>query len=141
MGYARFGGYLLRSVLQADQGRRHRLAASGEQTADDLLEGRDTGTRGHGLAMNYVAAQFMRLGLEPAGASGYQQPLALRQSRLDIDAGKFVIRRAGSPDVTLAPINDMIARPAAGIAAMAAGSPATAPHSMPMPWPHRRRTS
>jgi Zn-dependent M28 family amino/carboxypeptidase len=92
--------------------------------ADDLLEGRDTGTRGHGLAMNYVAAQFMRLGLEPAGASGYQQPLALRQSRLDIDAGKFVIRRAGSPDVTLAPINDMIARPAAGIAASELTAPA-----------------
>lgn len=92
--------------------------------ADDLLEGRETGTRGHGLAMNYVAAQFMRLGLEPVGASGYQQPLALRQSRLDIDAGKFVIRRAGSPDVTLAPINDMIARPAAGAAASELTAPA-----------------
>jgi Zn-dependent M28 family amino/carboxypeptidase len=74
--------------------------------------------------MNYIAAQFMRLGLEPVGASGYQQPLALRQSRLDIDAGKFVIRRAGSPDVTLAPINDMIARPAAGTAASELTAPA-----------------
>ena len=92
--------------------------------ADDLLEGRDTGTRGHGLAMNYVAAQFMRLGLESVGHSGYQQPLALRQSRLDLDAGKFVIRRAGGPDVTLAPINDMIARPAAGTAASELTAPA-----------------
>ena len=92
--------------------------------ADELLEGRDTGTRGQGLARNYVAAQFMRLGLESVGASGYQQPLALRQSRLDLDAGKFVIRRAGSPDVTLAPINDMIARPAAGTAASDLTAPA-----------------
>ena len=92
--------------------------------ADDLLEGRGTGTRGHGLAMNYVAAQFMRLGLEPAGDPGFQQPLALRESRLDLDAGKLVIRHAGSAEITLAPINDMIARPAAGVAASEITAPA-----------------
>lgn len=92
--------------------------------ADDLLEGRGTGTRGHGLAMNYVAAQFMRLGLEPAGDPGYLQPMTLRESRLDVEAGQFVIRRAGSPAITLAPINDMIARPAAGVAASEITAPA-----------------
>ena len=118
---------LLAAPVHADEPAalaERRVRAHVTFLADDLLEGRDTGTRGHGLAMNYVATQFMRLGLESVGHSGYQQPLALRQSRLDLDAGKFVIRRAGSPDVTLAPINDMIARPAAGTAASELTAPA-----------------
>src|SRR5207302_7950624 len=35
--------------------------------ADDLLEGRGTGTRGQEIAAHYIAAQFEALGLEPAG--------------------------------------------------------------------------
>jgi Zn-dependent M28 family amino/carboxypeptidase len=38
--------------------------------ADDALEGRRPGTRGADLAAKYIAAQFRRLGLEPAGDSG-----------------------------------------------------------------------
>ncbi len=38
--------------------------------ADDALEGRRPGTRGAELAAKYIAAQFSRLGLEPAGDSG-----------------------------------------------------------------------
>jgi hypothetical protein len=38
--------------------------------ADDLLEGRGTGTRGYLIAARYVAAQFRALGLEPAGEDG-----------------------------------------------------------------------
>ncbi|NNM76762.1 M28 family peptidase [Sphingomonas sp. ID1715] len=43
--------------------------------ADDLLEGRDTGSRGHEVAARYVAAQFEALGLKPGGDTGgwYQQ--------------------------------------------------------------------
>ena len=41
-----------------------------EFLADDLLEGRAPGTRGGDLAAPYIAKQFMRLGLEPAGDSG-----------------------------------------------------------------------
>jgi len=43
--------------------------------ADDLLEGREAGTRGYDLAARYVAANFEGLGLRPAGAEGswYQQ--------------------------------------------------------------------
>ena len=100
-----------------------RVRAHVTYLADDLMEGRGTGTRGHGLAMNYVAAQFMRLGIEPAGDKGYLQPIAMRESRLDMEAGKLVIRHAGT-EVALAPINDMIARPAAGIAASEVTAPA-----------------
>ncbi len=38
--------------------------------ADDLLEGRGTGARGGEIAAQYIAAQFMGMGLEPAGDSG-----------------------------------------------------------------------
>ena len=38
--------------------------------ADDALEGRAPGTRGGETAAKYIAAQFERLGLEPAGDSG-----------------------------------------------------------------------
>jgi Zn-dependent M28 family amino/carboxypeptidase len=38
--------------------------------ADDMLEGRGTGARGAELAAHYLAAQFMALGLEPAGDGG-----------------------------------------------------------------------
>ncbi|MBS0502278.1 MAG: M20/M25/M40 family metallo-hydrolase [Proteobacteria bacterium] len=43
--------------------------------ADDLLEGRDTGSRGHEIAARYVAAHFEALGLKPGGDKGswYQQ--------------------------------------------------------------------
>ncbi|MFL5402498.1 MAG: M28 family peptidase [Gemmatimonadales bacterium] len=41
-----------------------------EFLADDALEGRKPGTRGGDLAAKYIAAQFERLGLEPAGDSG-----------------------------------------------------------------------
>lgn len=48
--------------------------------ADDLLEGRGTGTRGYQLAANYVAAHFEALGLEPAGTNGsYFQAVPLRK--------------------------------------------------------------
>jgi len=38
--------------------------------SDDLLEGRGTGQRGGEIAAQYIAAQFMALGLEPAGDGG-----------------------------------------------------------------------
>jgi hypothetical protein len=51
--------------------------------ADDALEGRATGSRGAAVAAQYIAAQFRRLGLEPAGDSGsyfHAIPLLVRQA-------------------------------------------------------------
>src|SRR3954466_522949 len=50
------------------------LRAHLEFLADDALEGRRPGTRGGELAAKYIAAQFERLGLEPAGDSGTYYP-------------------------------------------------------------------
>ena len=41
--------------------------------ASDLLEGRDTPSRGLDLAAEYIAAQFRRAGLEAIGDDGYFQ--------------------------------------------------------------------
>lgn len=38
--------------------------------ASDLLEGRDTGSRGHEIAAAYVAGEFRKLGLQPGGPEG-----------------------------------------------------------------------
>jgi len=38
--------------------------------ADDMLEGRDTGSRGHEIAARYVASRFAELGLTPGGEEG-----------------------------------------------------------------------
>lgn len=47
-----------------------RIRAHVEFLASDLLEGRDTGSRGHRIAANYVAAEFRKLGLKPGGTNG-----------------------------------------------------------------------
>lgn len=64
--------------------------------ADDLLEGRETGTRGYQLAANYVAAQFETLGLEPAGSEGsYFQPVPLRTFEAVGPECSFIVVRDG----------------------------------------------
>ncbi len=51
--------------------------------ADDLLEGRETGSRGYDIAANYVASQFAQYGVAPKGEKGgYLQSVPLRSSRL-----------------------------------------------------------
>lgn len=52
--------------------------------ADDLLEGRDTGSRGHEIAARYVATRLMDAGVEPAGTDGsWYQQVPLRKATLD----------------------------------------------------------
>jgi hypothetical protein len=45
--------------------------------ADDMLEGRETGTRGYDIAARYVASQFEALGLQPAADGQWFQPVRL----------------------------------------------------------------
>lgn len=53
--------------------------------ADDLLEGRDTGSRGHQIAARYVATQFEAMGLAPAVKGDWYQnvPFARVQPKDD----------------------------------------------------------
>jgi Zn-dependent M28 family amino/carboxypeptidase len=54
----------------ADRHAADRIRAHVEFLASDLLEGRETGSRGHRIAANYVAAEFRKLGLKPGGTNG-----------------------------------------------------------------------
>lgn len=72
------GGEVERALAQI---RPEAIRAHMRFLADDLLEGRATGSRGYELAAKYVAARFEALGLAPAGAGGgYFQPVPLRRS-------------------------------------------------------------
>src|ERR1700728_3506995 len=54
--------------------------------ASDLLEGRDTPSRGLDLAAEYIAAQFRRAGLEAIGDDGYFQTANWKLSEADADS-------------------------------------------------------
>jgi len=64
-----------------------------EYLADDRLEGRGTGTPGFQLAADYVAAQFRRVGLEPAFRGDFFQPLNLRHAEVMLNETSLVVRR------------------------------------------------
>jgi hypothetical protein len=53
--------------------------------SNDDLEGRDAGSAGHQKAARYVATQFERAGLKPAGQNGYFQSVPLHEIRLLTD--------------------------------------------------------
>ncbi len=66
--------------------------------ADDLLEGRGTGTRGYDIAARYVASQFAAAGLKPGARDGsWFQPVTLSETRLDGAATLTVTGAAGAP--------------------------------------------
>ncbi len=82
--------------------------------ADDALEGRGTGQRGGEIAAKYIAAQFARLGLEPAGDdSTYYQRIPL-------------VGRTATPSLrvggdSLEPVTDFVAYVASRDSAAAVG--------------------
>ena len=49
--------------------------------ADDLLEGRETGTRGYDIGAEYVAAQFAAAGLKPIAGTWFE-PIAFRSAKV-----------------------------------------------------------
>jgi Zn-dependent M28 family amino/carboxypeptidase len=56
--------------------------------ADDLLEGRESGTRGYDIAANYVASQYAVMGVKPAGDNGtYLQQVPLTAYRSANEGG------------------------------------------------------
>lgn len=72
--------------------RPEAIAAHIAFLSDDLLEGRETGTRGYDIAARYSAAQFAAAGLTPMGDDGtYFQKVALRSSSLDAAGSSFTV--------------------------------------------------
>ena len=67
--------------------------------SDDLLEGRGAGSRGYNIAAAYVATNFRRLGLEPAGDDGsFFQYYQLIESTLKPGTGEVAINRGGASE-------------------------------------------
>jgi len=58
--------------------------------ADDLLEGREAGTRGFDIASRYVATQFEALGLTPGASGAWYQPIEFVRASI-----------AGTPTLTI----------------------------------------
>ena len=72
-----------------------RMRAHMNFLADDLLEGRGTGTRGHEIAARYVQTQFELLGLKPAGVNGYRQQVPFRSIAVVPEQSSVVMKRNG----------------------------------------------
>src|SRR5277367_207168 len=57
--------------------------------ANDGMEGRDTGSPAYQRAARYVAAEFEKSGLQPAGQQGYFQSVPMHRVQLNV-AGSSV---------------------------------------------------
>src|SRR3954468_21231850 len=69
-----------------------------EALASDAMEGRNTGSPAHKRAADYVAAQFKKSGLEPAGAGGYIQPVAFKTRKIDEAKSSLALIRNGKSE-------------------------------------------
>jgi len=64
--------------------------------AHDLLEGRDTGSRGHEIASLYIATEFQKYGLVPAGENdSFMQRVAFRKGLLVQESPSLVLTKEG----------------------------------------------
>lgn len=61
--------------------------------SSDLLEGRDTPSRGLDIAAEYIAAQFRRAGLKPAGGDGYFQTARFATTEQSLDGAELTVRQ------------------------------------------------
>lgn len=108
-----FAGLLSGAVAASEEDAAREVQAHTTYLADDLLEGRATGTRGYDLAARYVASQFARAGLEPGADGGYLQPMKFIETTTDLEAGRLSVRHAGQ-EVALTPVNEVLVGIAAG---------------------------
>ena len=100
--------------------------------ASDALEGRGTPSKGLDIAAEYIAAEFRRAGLEPAGDDGYFQTAAFNSVKpnmegleltLDIGGKTITVDRA-SMVIQPAAAAAMTNAPAVRVAASGHGAPA-----------------
>jgi Peptidase family M28 len=70
--------------------------------ADDNLEGRKTGSPGYMRAAQYIAGEFARLGLVPAGTEGYFQPVPFISRVIDpVDSHITLLTEIGPEPLVL----------------------------------------
>jgi Zn-dependent M28 family amino/carboxypeptidase len=84
------------------------MKAHVEFLADDLLEGRDIGSRGHEIAARYVASQFEAYGLKPGGENGsWLQRITFQQTNRKEGAG-FITIKGPAGEKSFANANDVL---------------------------------
>jgi len=66
--------------------------------ADDKLEGRNTGSEGYRKAAHYVAGEFERAGLQPAGTDGYFQPVKYSSRQIVEQESSLELVRDGASE-------------------------------------------
>jgi Zn-dependent M28 family amino/carboxypeptidase len=66
-----------------------------EHLASDKMKGRFTGTPDYLRAAKYVAGQFHKVGLKPAGSDGYFQPVDFEVRQLDEEHSSLTVVRDG----------------------------------------------
>src|ERR1700761_6136829 len=67
-----------------------------EYLASDDLQGRNVGSPGFDKAANYVATQFEKTGLKPAGTGNYFQPVEFSETALDATKSSLGLVRDGN---------------------------------------------
>jgi Zn-dependent M28 family amino/carboxypeptidase len=73
-----------------------------EALANDGMEGRNTGSPAHKRAAEYVAAQFKKSGLEPAGVGGYIQPVMFKTRRIvEAQSSLALLKNGNAEPLTL----------------------------------------
>src|SRR5215467_9078997 len=87
------------------------LAAHVRFLADDLLEGRAPASRGSELALRYIATQFERLGLEPAGDDGgWLQHFDIVGLKSEVTT-PITVTAPGGKSLVLRPLVDSVVNP------------------------------
>ena len=92
-----------------DPAAAQRVRADVEFLASDLLEGRDTGSRGYDIGASYVASQFRAIGLQPGGDNGswYQVVPFRRAVHAEAPTASVIF---GRQRLQLTPARDFAAR-------------------------------
>jgi len=91
------GIFIAGALLASNEAKGTRWWSYIEFLASDKLEGRNTGSEGHRKAAQFVAAQFERDGLKPAGEQGYIQPVKFNTLQLDESKSSLTLERNGKP--------------------------------------------
>ena len=96
------GAALLASALATSAPDGRRWWGHVQALADDKLEGRNTGSAGYRKAAAYVAGEFERAGLKPAGTDGYFQPVRFHTRRLkEVESSLTLVRNGESEELVL----------------------------------------
>ncbi len=81
---------LFTGSIHADTAKR--FEAHMDFLASDLLRGRDTGSVGHEVASQYIATEFAKMGILPAGdEGGYLQRIEFKSAVLQRDSPQFSV--------------------------------------------------